>query len=39
MLVDKAPNIFMFVLLAAEGVMAVLALVVLRDAKDEQARQ
>lgn len=39
MLVDKAPNIFMFVLLAAEGVTAVLALVVLRDAKDEQARQ
>lgn len=39
MLVDREPNLFMFVLLAAEGVMAVLALAVLRDAKDEQARQ
>jgi hypothetical protein len=36
MLVDTAPNIFMFVLLAAEGVMAVLALAVLRDAKKKQ---
>jgi hypothetical protein len=29
----------MFMLLAAEGVMALLALVVLSDMKDEQARQ
>lgn len=39
MLVDREPNTFMFVLLAAEGAMAVLALVVLRDVKDEQALQ
>lgn len=39
MLVDREPNTFMFVLLAAEGVMAVLALAVLRDARNEQPRQ